>query len=83
MKIFSLSGNEIGKFTVNVKQTIYNKEECFHVIAKSDGTIDDVPCGTQVNAYIARNLETIEQDPREYIKVKKKLSSLMNYKHLK
>jgi hypothetical protein len=43
--------------------------QCFKVKAKSFGTLDDAPCGTDINAYVNENFETIEQDYKEFIKV--------------
>ena len=34
LKTFSLSGEEIGDFTINVKQLIYKNLDCFHIVAK-------------------------------------------------
>lgn len=31
--------------------------------------MDDIPCGTEINAIVSEKLETIEQDHYEYIKV--------------
>jgi hypothetical protein len=36
---------------------------------KSNGVLDDIPCGTEINAIISEKLETIQQDHFEYIKV--------------
>ena len=35
----------------------------------SYGLLDNIPCGTDINAIINEKLETIEQDHTEYIKV--------------
>ena len=34
LKTYSLTGEEIGDFTITVKQTIYKNYDCFHVEAK-------------------------------------------------
>ena len=72
LKIFSLSGNEIGNFSISVTPDVYRNMQCFKVKAKSNGILDDSPCGTEINAYVNENFETIEQDYNEYIKVFKK-----------
>ena len=33
------------------------------------GVLDDAPCGTEITAYVNENMETIEQDYNEFIKV--------------
>jgi len=70
LTIFSYTGHEIGRFTIKVKEELFNNQECFHVMAKSDGTLDDIPSGTDIDAYIGKNLETLQQSHREYIKNK-------------
>ncbi|CAF0970059.1 unnamed protein product [Brachionus calyciflorus] len=69
LKIFSLSGSEIGNFHISVKPLIYKNENCFNVKAKSNGLIDGAPCGTEVNAYVNHKLETIDQEQFEFIKL--------------
>ena len=69
LKIFSLSGSEIGTFEISVKPIIYKNEDCFNVKAKSNGLLDGSLCGTEVNAYINYKLETIDQEQYEFIKV--------------
>ncbi len=69
MKIFSLSGIEIGDFSINVIPAVFRNMQCFKVIARSLGTLDDAPCGTDIIAYVNENFETVEQDYKEYIKV--------------
>ena len=69
MKIYSLSENEIGSFNVAVRSAIHADEMCFHVKAKSFGVLDDVPCGTEINAYVNEKLETLYQECNEFIKL--------------
>lgn len=69
LKIFSLSGKEIGSFQISVKPLIYKNENCFNVKAKSSGLVDGLPCGTEVNAFVNHKLETIDQEQFEFIKV--------------
>jgi hypothetical protein len=69
LTIFSLSGNEIGRFKVTVTPTIFKRTNCYKVVAKSTGNLDDLPCGTEINAYINEKLQTIEQEHYEFIKL--------------
>jgi hypothetical protein len=69
MRIFSLSGIDIGDFSISITPSVYRNMQCFKVKAKSTGTLDDAPCGTDISAYVNENLETIEQDYKEFIKV--------------
>lgn len=71
LKIFSLDGAEIGEFTIRVSPIIYKNQKCFRVCAKSVGTIDGVPCGTDISATINEHLETLEQNHYEFIKFPK------------
>ncbi|XP_078535370.1 ciliogenesis-associated TTC17-interacting protein isoform X2 [Lissotriton helveticus] len=72
---FSDSGREVGEFTVSVQRAFYEEDgkeevECFLVHATSQGTIDGIPCGTSILAYISKDLETLEQHSHEYLKIK-------------
>ena len=71
MKIFSLDGAEIGEFTIKVAPIIYKNQKCFRIFAKSVGTIDEVPCGTDISATVNEHLETLEQNHYEFIKFPK------------
>ncbi|XP_018408056.1 PREDICTED: ciliogenesis-associated TTC17-interacting protein [Nanorana parkeri] len=69
------SGTEVGDFTVSIQPAYYEQEgeeeeKCFLVHANSYGTIDGVPCGTSIVAYITPKLETLEQHLHEYVKFK-------------
>lgn len=66
---FSDSGKELGEFTVSITPVKKNQTDCFFVHANSQGTIDGVPCGTNVTAYISKSLDTLEQQHHEYVKV--------------
>ncbi len=70
LAIYSLAGQEIGEFSISVTAAIHKRESCFRVRAKSVAVLDEVPCGTEINAIVNERLETIEQDQHEYIKVK-------------
>ncbi len=67
LQIFALTGQPIGHFTINVTSTIYKRQRCFLVQAKSTGTLDEVPCGTDITATVNERLETLEQNHYEYI----------------
>ncbi|XP_052094871.1 ciliogenesis-associated TTC17-interacting protein-like [Mytilus californianus] len=63
------TGKELGEFTVSVEPTRYKSQDCFLIHANSHGAIDGVPCGTSITAYVGQNLETIEQQHHEYVKL--------------
>uniref|UniRef100_A0A8C1NS52 Ciliogenesis-associated TTC17-interacting protein n=1 Tax=Cyprinus carpio TaxID=7962 RepID=A0A8C1NS52_CYPCA len=65
------SGRELGDFSVSVTKASYNEELCYLLHANSHGTIDDIPCGTSIIAYISRNLEILEENHHEYVKLEK------------
>ncbi len=62
-----MSGVQIGSFDISVKPDLYKRINCFKIIAKSYGVLEDVPCGTEVEAYVSENLETLDQKYHEYI----------------
>lgn len=63
------TGKELGEFTITVEPTRHNGQECLLVHANSHGTIDNVPMGTSVTAYVTTNLKTLEQQHHEYVKL--------------
>ncbi|KAI4885383.1 hypothetical protein NFI96_020334 [Prochilodus magdalenae] len=65
----SESGRELGEFCVSIQKASYHDESCYLVHANSHGTIDNIPCGTSVVAYISKSLETLEQNHHEYMKM--------------
>ncbi|KAG2459689.1 CATIP protein, partial [Polypterus senegalus] len=64
------TGRELGEFTITIQQGYYHDEECFLIHANSHGSIDDIPCGTSITAYVSKKLETLEQHHHEYVKLK-------------
>lgn len=72
----SESGRELGEFTVSINRVKKNHQDCFLVHANSHGTIDGVPCGTSVTAYISKTLDTIEQQHQEFVKVRQLLTEV-------
>uniref|UniRef100_UPI00398ECB13 ciliogenesis-associated TTC17-interacting protein n=1 Tax=Pristiophorus japonicus TaxID=55135 RepID=UPI00398ECB13 len=64
------TGKELGEFTIVVQSTWYAGLRSLHLQANSHGSIDNIPCGTSISAYLSSNLETLEQDQHEYVKLK-------------
>ncbi|XP_048455234.1 ciliogenesis-associated TTC17-interacting protein [Rhincodon typus] len=64
------TGKEIGEFTVTLQPILYHSFPCLSVHANSHGSIDSIPCGTSISAYVSLELETLEQYHQEYIKLK-------------
>lgn len=65
----SESGRELGEFVVTVTPVKRNQVDCFLVHANSQGTIDGVPCGTTITAFVSKSLDTLEQQHHEFVKV--------------
>lgn len=63
------TGKELGEFAVSIEQAKHKGQECYLVHANSHGAIDGVPCGTSITAYVGNNLETLEQQHHEYVKL--------------
>lgn len=63
------TGRELGEFAVSIEPTKHKGVECFLIHANSHGAIDGVPCGTSITAYVGNNLETLEQQHHEYVKL--------------
>ncbi|MBN3300952.1 CATIP protein, partial [Amia calva] len=63
------TGRELGEFTVTIQKASFNNEACYLIHANSHGSIDDIPCGTSITAYISKSLETLEQHHHEYVKL--------------
>nr|KAG8540951.1 hypothetical protein GDO81_030000 [Engystomops pustulosus] len=65
---------ELGSFTASVQSTYYEQDgpedqQCLLVHISSQSTVDDVPCGSAITAYISIQLETLEQHHHEFVKV--------------
>jgi hypothetical protein len=70
LSIVSLtSGVSIGEFMLSVRAVSHQEYgECLMVHASTDGTVDSLPCGTLITAYIRRQcLETLEQRQHEFV----------------
>ncbi|KAM6948211.1 ciliogenesis-associated TTC17-interacting protein [Aplochiton taeniatus] len=65
----SEGGREVGDFNVTVERVTRGEEACLMLHANSHGAIDDTPCGTAITAYLSKNLETLEQNYHEYVKL--------------
>uniref|UniRef100_A0A3P9H718 Ciliogenesis-associated TTC17-interacting protein n=1 Tax=Oryzias latipes TaxID=8090 RepID=A0A3P9H718_ORYLA len=67
--VFSESGRELGTFNVTVQYAHKVQQPCVLLHAQSHGTIDGAPCGTTVTAFISCELEVLEEEYHEYIKL--------------
>ncbi|KAJ7391787.1 hypothetical protein OS493_016075 [Desmophyllum pertusum] len=65
----SQTGREIGEMTITVENATWRGETCYLVHANSHGSVDQVPIGTSVTAYVGRSLQTFEQTHYEYVKI--------------
>ncbi|KAM4023770.1 ciliogenesis-associated TTC17-interacting protein isoform 1-T3 [Anomaloglossus baeobatrachus] len=66
---------DLGSFTARVESTYYEQdgredEKCLLVDICSRSSVDDVPCGSSITAYISLQLETLEQHHHEFVKLK-------------
>ncbi|XP_032386801.1 ciliogenesis-associated TTC17-interacting protein isoform X2 [Etheostoma spectabile] len=66
----SEGGRVLGQFSVTVEFARRVQQPCMLLHAQSQGAIDDSPCGTTVTAYITTDLEVLEEDYHEYVKLK-------------
>ncbi|XP_035860940.1 ciliogenesis-associated TTC17-interacting protein [Sander lucioperca] len=66
----SEGGRDLGQFSVTVEFARRVQQPCMLLHAQSQGAIDDSPCGTTVTAYITTDLEVLEEDYHEYVKLK-------------
>ncbi|XP_039458417.1 ciliogenesis-associated TTC17-interacting protein [Oreochromis aureus] len=64
----SEGGRELGEFSVTV-EFARREQPCMMLHAQSHGAIDDCPCGTAVTAYLTTDLEVLEEDHHEYVKL--------------
>ncbi|XP_010752887.2 ciliogenesis-associated TTC17-interacting protein [Larimichthys crocea] len=65
----SESGRDLGRFSVSVEFARRGQQTCMLLHAQSQGAIDDSPCGTTVTAYLTTDLEVLEEDYHEYVKL--------------
>ncbi|XP_007571778.2 ciliogenesis-associated TTC17-interacting protein isoform X1 [Poecilia formosa] len=69
LMVMSESGGILGEFSVSVEFTHRALEPCVILHARSHGAIDGSPCGTTVTAYLTADLEVLEEDYHEYVKL--------------
>lgn len=65
----SEGGRKLGKFSVTVKFSRRLQQACVMLHAQSQGAIDESPCGTTVTTYLTTDLEVLEEDYHEYVKL--------------
>ncbi|XP_068594319.1 ciliogenesis-associated TTC17-interacting protein isoform X1 [Cebidichthys violaceus] len=65
----SEGGRDLGKFSVTVEFARRVQQPCMLLHAQSQGAIDDSPCGTTVTTYLTTELEVLEEDYHEYVKL--------------
>ncbi|CAJ1071628.1 ciliogenesis-associated TTC17-interacting protein [Xyrichtys novacula] len=65
----SEGGRDLGKFTLTVEFANRSQQPCMLLHAQSQGAIDNSPCGTTVTAYLTTDLEVLEEDYHEYVKL--------------
>ncbi|XP_070700895.1 ciliogenesis-associated TTC17-interacting protein [Pempheris klunzingeri] len=65
----SEGGRDLGKFSVMVEFGLRGQQPCLLLHAQSQGAIDESPCGTTVTAYLTADLEVLEEDHHEYVKL--------------
>ncbi|XP_076601084.1 ciliogenesis-associated TTC17-interacting protein [Chaetodon auriga] len=65
----SEGGRDLGKFSVTVEFGRRGPQPCVLLHAQSQGAIDEAPCGTTVTAYLTTDLEVLEEEYHEYVKL--------------
>ncbi|XP_030608288.1 ciliogenesis-associated TTC17-interacting protein isoform X2 [Archocentrus centrarchus] len=65
----SEGGRDLGEFNAAV-EFAHRGQPCMMLHAQSQGAIDDCPCGTTVTVYLTTDLEVLEEDHHEYVKLK-------------
>ncbi|XP_041478330.1 ciliogenesis-associated TTC17-interacting protein-like [Lytechinus variegatus] len=65
----STIGKELGEFTVTVEPARHHGQECLLIHANSHGTIDNIPIGTSLTAYVSKNLQTLDENHHEYVEL--------------
>ncbi|XP_069792079.1 ciliogenesis-associated TTC17-interacting protein [Narcine bancroftii] len=66
----SETGKELGEFIISFQPIICEGLPGVNVTASSQGSIDNIPCGTSISAHISSKLETVALHHHEYIKLK-------------
>ncbi|KAM4551287.1 LOW QUALITY PROTEIN: ciliogenesis-associated TTC17-interacting protein-like [Odontesthes bonariensis] len=65
----SEDGRDLGRFNVAVEFARRLQQPCVLLHAQSHGAHDGSPCGTTVTAYLTVDLEVLEEDYYEYVKL--------------
>ncbi|XP_062259603.1 ciliogenesis-associated TTC17-interacting protein isoform X2 [Platichthys flesus] len=65
----SEGGRHVGSFNVTLEFARRIQQPCVMLHAQSQGAIDGSPCGTTVTAYLTTNLEVLEEDYHEFVKL--------------
>ncbi|XP_053293700.1 ciliogenesis-associated TTC17-interacting protein [Pleuronectes platessa] len=65
----SEGGRHVGSFSVTLEFARRIQQPCVMLHAQSQGAIDGSPCGTTVTAYLTTNLEVLEEDYHEFVKL--------------
>ncbi|GAB1610250.1 hypothetical protein Ahia01_001311000 [Argonauta hians] len=61
----------LGTYKVHMERAQYQQQNCIKITARSIGTIDGIPCGTALVAYVDHKLHTLEQRLHEYVRLEK------------
>ncbi|XP_068605441.1 ciliogenesis-associated TTC17-interacting protein [Brachionichthys hirsutus] len=65
----SEGGRDLGGFSVSVEFTHRGQQPCVKLHAQSQGAVGDSPCGTTVTAYVTTDLEVLQEDSHEHVKL--------------
>ncbi|XP_072313688.1 ciliogenesis-associated TTC17-interacting protein-like [Eucyclogobius newberryi] len=63
------SNQDLWKFNVSADFAVKAQQPCMLVHVQSQGAVEDSLCGTTVTAYITCDLEVLEEDYYEYMKI--------------
>ncbi|XP_038134766.1 ciliogenesis-associated TTC17-interacting protein [Cyprinodon tularosa] len=69
LDVLSDGGGVLGEFSLSVEFTRRALQPCMLLHAQSKGAIDGCPCGTTVTAYLTAELEVLEEDYHEFVKL--------------
>ncbi|XP_061549930.1 ciliogenesis-associated TTC17-interacting protein isoform X2 [Phycodurus eques] len=65
----SEGGRDLGSFRVSVEFARRDGRPCLLLRARGRGAVDDSPCGTTLTVYLTADLEVLEEERHEYIKL--------------
>ncbi|KYO29644.1 ciliogenesis-associated TTC17-interacting protein isoform A [Alligator mississippiensis] len=74
LALVDLGGRPCGELQLSAQLGSYGHpdgrdEACVLVRARSQASVDGVPCGTSLHAFVSKKLETLEQHQHEYVKL--------------